>query len=316
MLLVMPLMQDASPVFLGGLHRSGTTLLASILASHSLVAGLQNTGVPEDEGQFLQDVYPVDQVLGARGLGRGCEVRWAFNPAAHMIEADLAAVPSIRDRFERAWSPHFPQEQAKFWLEKTPSNVVRMRFLKSVFPDARLVVITRNPIVYALAIRKWGSRANQVGLGLDRIVAHWLTAMRQFESDLAHLTDVCVLSYEQLVTNPRDTVGRVLNFLELEGIDARQLARVGDGSARYSDYWSYMQNARWFDRPPFAISQFNSPKSHAIRALERAVVPVSGPRTVRRVIERHQHDLRHFGYDADSLQTVPDQSWAGVAARV
>jgi len=45
-------------VFIAGLHRSGTSVLARCLREHPQISGFRNTGVPEDEGQHLQDVYP------------------------------------------------------------------------------------------------------------------------------------------------------------------------------------------------------------------------------------------------------------------
>ena len=42
-------MEGHKPVFLAGLHRSGTTLLARLLASHPEVSGFSGTGVPADE---------------------------------------------------------------------------------------------------------------------------------------------------------------------------------------------------------------------------------------------------------------------------
>ena len=40
-------------VFIGGLHRSGTTPLADALAQHPDISGLSGTGAPHDEGQHL-----------------------------------------------------------------------------------------------------------------------------------------------------------------------------------------------------------------------------------------------------------------------
>ena len=66
-------------VFLAGLHRSGTTLLARLLASHPEVSGFSDTGVPADEGQHLQTVYPAAAVYGGPG-------RFGFAPEAHFTE--------------------------------------------------------------------------------------------------------------------------------------------------------------------------------------------------------------------------------------
>ena len=61
--------EDHQLVFVGGLHRSGTTVLAEMIASARSASGLENTGVMMDEGQFLQDVYPLGQKHQPGGLG-------------------------------------------------------------------------------------------------------------------------------------------------------------------------------------------------------------------------------------------------------
>jgi N-acetyl-gamma-glutamylphosphate reductase len=66
-------MEGHKLVFLAGLHRSGTTLLARLLAAHPEVSGFAVTAVPADEGQHLQDVYPSASVYG--GPGRSASPR-------------------------------------------------------------------------------------------------------------------------------------------------------------------------------------------------------------------------------------------------
>ena len=63
-------------VFIGGLMRSGTTLLARILAQHPDVSAFSDTGFVQDEGQYLQSVFPVSS------FAYGGPGRFAFDPAA------------------------------------------------------------------------------------------------------------------------------------------------------------------------------------------------------------------------------------------
>jgi hypothetical protein len=66
---------DHRLVFVCGLHRSGTTPLTRCLADHPQVSGFRGTGVPEDEGQHLQDVYAAAAAFGGPG-------GFAFDPRA------------------------------------------------------------------------------------------------------------------------------------------------------------------------------------------------------------------------------------------
>ena len=54
-------------VFVCGLHRSGTTVLAHNVGKLKNCTGFENTGVTMDEGQYLQDVYPREAAHGGVG---------------------------------------------------------------------------------------------------------------------------------------------------------------------------------------------------------------------------------------------------------
>src|SRR5213075_2856910 len=98
-------MTEASPadsvtshrlILVGGLHRSGTTPLARLLGTHPQVSSFRDTGVKEDEGQHLQDVYPAARTYGGAG-------RFALAPEAHLTESSPLATPDNARRIFASW---------------------------------------------------------------------------------------------------------------------------------------------------------------------------------------------------------------------
>ena len=177
-------------VFVAGLHRSGTTLLARLLAAHPEISGFSGTGAPADEGQHLQSVYPSDHEYGRPG-------RFGFAPEMHLTESSpLASEKSARTLFEQ-WSPHWDLSRSLL-LEKSPPNLIKTRFLQALYPGAAFVVIVRHPIPVSIPTAKWrGTRR------YDRMFEHWLHCHALFAADREHLDRVHVLTYEQLVRDPR-----------------------------------------------------------------------------------------------------------------
>jgi hypothetical protein len=212
-------------VFLAGLHRSGTTLLARLLAAHPDVSGFSDTGVPADEGQHLQTVYPAAQVWGGPG-------RFGFAPEAHFTEAQ--ASPEKAQKLFEEWAPHWDLARPVL-LEKSPPNLLKTRFLQALFPGSSFVVILRHPIPVSIPTARWrGTRR------YDRMFAHWLRCHTLFEADRDRLERVHVLTYEQLVREPENTLRGIFEFLELEPIAPSEPVE-GGANEKYFRQWQDMK---------------------------------------------------------------------------
>lgn len=189
-------------IFIGGLHRSGTTLLSDILRTHPQISGFTDTGVPMDEGQFLQSIYPSDYIYGGPG-------RFGFNRAAHLTEACPLATDSNRQRLFEDWSCYWDTGKP-FLLEKSPPNLLRTRFLQALFPRSRFIIIRRHPIAVTLATIKWSYSS------LWFLLKHWVTCHRIWREDRQLIGDYMELTYEDLISEPLGTIGRVYAFLGLD----------------------------------------------------------------------------------------------------
>lgn len=197
-------------VFVGGLHRSGTTPLARVVASHPGVSGLSETGVKEDEGQHVQRVYPKAKLYGGAG-------RFALDDRAHLTEASPLVSSTTAERLLEAWTPYWDLDKPLL-LEKSPPNLVMGRFLQAVFPGSAMVIVLRHPVVVALSTQKWRRLASRNPLNrtsLSDLVRHWLRAHELLRQDLPFLARVHLLRYEDLVADPQSELVRIQRFLGL-----------------------------------------------------------------------------------------------------
>ncbi len=210
-------------MFVAGVHRSGTSMLARCLGQHPLVSGFSGTGVPEDEGQHLQTVYPPALAFGGPGV-------FAFAPEAHLTESSSLVSAANRERLIEQWSKHWDMGKPVL-LEKSPPNLIRLRFLQALFPEAYFVVILRHPVPVTYSTTKAQPKA-----WLQRLVRHWVVAHEIYREDRPHVTRLHEIRYEDLVTSPDGVLSGVYDFLGLEPIATRFDVR-SDSSEPYFERW-------------------------------------------------------------------------------
>lgn len=187
--------------FVGGLHRSGTTLTANLIGTAG-AALLRGTGVDEDEGHHLHDV--TESAISFGGPGRFAFADEMQLPPSRRPELD-------RVRMLEAWEPYWSDVSLPARLEKSPQHLVQTRFLSSVFPDSPILIVMRHPVTVALATQKWtrpGPPALRRALpatSIERLVDHWIVAHRRLAEDMKVIGSrgsVEVVRYEDLVVDP------------------------------------------------------------------------------------------------------------------
>lgn len=226
-------------VFLGGLHKSGTSILHRCLRDHPQVSGFAETGVHQDEGQLLQSVYPAASVHGGWG-------RFGFDPAAHLTES--SATPAKRSQLDQAWGQYWDGSMP-FLVEKSPPNLIHMRFLQGLYPDAYFVVILRHPIAVSLASLKWAKHPVRRVLKrriMSRLVAHWVECHRIMRRDAPYIDRLKLIVYEDFVASPDSVLNDIYDFIGAP-IYPRRLEIHGAGEEdKYLQQWHNMRSRLWY----------------------------------------------------------------------
>ncbi|MDR7126636.1 sulfotransferase [Pseudotabrizicola sp. 4114] len=208
--------------FICGLHRSGTTLLHDALAARFDVAHLISADVPRHEGQFLQDVAPQERPFGGPGS-------FAFHaPMCPGPVEDPAEAQVLADRMLRTWAGYATDPQHPHLLEKSPPNLTRIAWLRSLFPNARFLVLVRDPRAVVIATRKW-QRLPVETLLLHWNAAHW-AALRALDDDCL------VLSYEGFCADPiaaTDQAAAFCGMVPRTDQSARGLPEIKSTNAAY-----------------------------------------------------------------------------------
>jgi Sulfotransferase family len=209
-------------VFVCGLHRSGTSVVHRCLREHPEISGFTHTGVLQDEGQYLQTVYPTGQAHGGPG-------RFGFDSKAHLTEDSPLVTEANRRTLVTEWSRYWDMSSPRL-VEKSPPNLIRTRFLRALFPGARFVVVMRHPIAVAGATQKWSKTP------LTSLVHHWAVCHETMRADVAGFDDVIELRYEDFVLDPDAAMARIHQLIGVPHVPTTEPVRA-DINARYYASW-------------------------------------------------------------------------------
>jgi len=103
----------------------------------------------------------------------------------------------------------------KFWAETTPMNITYSHRLVKLFPEAKFIVIRRDPrdVIASLLTKNWGPETPLEGVD-------WIEARIRADNEALKSVpknQVMFIYLEDLVTNsPQESYNKLLNFLELQ----------------------------------------------------------------------------------------------------
>ena len=206
------------PLFIVGLPRSGTKLLRALLTNHPRIFA------PPAETDFLPYWNRHWQRFGRLSDRRCFRAFYAsavrapyfvyMREAGRLIDCekwfDLCADHSAASVFEalvRHDSGCGANPRA-IWSDKSPSYLLQVRLLTSLFPAARFIHIVRDVRDYCVSInRAWGKN-------MLRAAQRWSDSLRTFQDDVSQTGATChTLRYEDLLENPQRELVRACAFI-------------------------------------------------------------------------------------------------------
>jgi hypothetical protein len=203
-------------LFIGGLHRSGTSLVHRLMSAHPSVSGFSDTGVPEDEGQHLQNLYSSAKAHGGPG-------RFAFDETAHLTESNHALVETCKTRLWPLWAPHWDLSKPVL-IEKSPPNLIRARFLQAVFPNSKFIFVIRHPLAVSAATQKWSKQP------ITELIQHWVRAHQILMNDLPQIKSWAWVRYEDLSADATIILRDLFKFTDLQPISPTSFIKDSNGA--------------------------------------------------------------------------------------
>lgn len=262
------------PIFLVGLPRTGTTMLQDILCSHPQVAYLTNLmpSYPDcfcaahvlckrfhinfKADRFLGDSVEIELNSANEGLNilKGFEDDFYSLKYRELRVSDFAPelVEEWREGIKRVlWC--FGGASPRFF-NKNPEFTVHIRFLKELFPDAKIIYLVRDPRTCANSMvklcnlirtqeaklrDKFGKGSGPAGAfvpyprlpKLAEYVALYgaadIRTTANLWNDSVSFVDACAsdcsfltVRYEDILAEPRSEIAKILDFCELPEADA------------------------------------------------------------------------------------------------
>ena len=207
-------------IFIGGLHRSGTSILNEIIGSSDKVSKHENTNKPEDEGQHIQTVFDNGKLHG--GVGSFC-----FDDSYHYTESSKLITKDNKIKLLKEWNRYWDESKSIF-LEKSPVNLIHTRFLQKMFDNSYFIIIMRHPLAVSNASLKWNNQS------LNTYFDHWLRGYNIFLNDRKYLRKYILIKYEDLCNDPKKEVKKIEKLIgEKLNIKDSELSRLYNSNSKY-----------------------------------------------------------------------------------
>jgi len=203
-----------SPVFIGGLDRSGKTYMRFMLNAHPSFAVSKRTNLwPGFYNRFgsLENDGNLDRCVKTMTAHK--HIR-ALEPDFQRIRKEFEAGPRSYERLFAMIHEQYASRMGKSrWGDQSEMVEKRTGQIFAAYPDAKIIHMIRDPRDRHEAVINKSRRRGGVGA----TTARWLySAALAEQNQKAYVGRYKVVRYETMVTYPEETIFRVCEFLNEE----------------------------------------------------------------------------------------------------
>ena len=213
------------PIFLTGVQRSGTTLLAAMLAAHSrLNCGpethfFSRLAQSDPDKLIAPATWPDEAVrfvtsISHTNFSQGSDERVPLLEKHGLTSAQIAGylkeqIPCTAAILNAIEDPCMLRAGKQRWVEKTPDHTLQLDLIRQTFPSSPVIRILRDPRDVAISLTKvpWGAKSFLEGLG------PWKRLDEASFTFFEHDQNCYGLSYEDLIRDPDGELQKLCAFL-------------------------------------------------------------------------------------------------------
>jgi tetratricopeptide (TPR) repeat protein len=193
---------DATPIFILGMPRSGTSLVEQILSSHPDVHGAGE----------LNDLMDMTGRIGIPDSSK----KFPLN----VTDLDSRAFENIGKKYVTSLRKH--SENTRFITDKMPHNFLLIGYIKAILPNARIIHLTRDPMDNCLSLFKtFFTKGHHYSYDLTELGEYYnlyLDLMEYWRNTLPE--SIYDLSYEGLIADQEAQTRQLLDYCDLPWDDA------------------------------------------------------------------------------------------------
>ena len=230
------------PIFLSGYHKSGTTLLLSILDGHpDLVV------IPEELFFFKSVLFAKDKTKAIREksgfkmfLSDQEQPEWEkwrtqfregypefdhskFNQLFEKAVVDSQSFKDLMLQMVNAFAEvdHIDPAAKNRWVSKTPMEEIYFPLMLKMFgKECRFVYMVRDPRDVYISISKWNANRGKVSKqdvkNIIYFCIYWQTRLNKVIGYQKKFENVCIFRFEDLLQNTEKTLRQLCGFLQIE----------------------------------------------------------------------------------------------------